>query len=96
MAFIFTGLLAYPFLTAAQVNFELVGFATQNGGTTGGQAGTVVNVSNYTDLKSYAESTSAYIIMVNGTISNGPNGGSISVGSNKSIIGVGNSAFCLV
>ena len=93
MVYIFIGLLAYPFLTAAQVNFELVGFATQNGGTTGGQSGTVVNVNNYTDLKSYAESTSAYIIMVNGTISNGPNGGSISVGSNKSIIGVGSTAF---
>ncbi|MFM2264745.1 MAG: hypothetical protein RLZ77_161 [Bacteroidota bacterium] len=93
MALIFTGLLSYPFLVTAQVNFELVGFATQNGGTTGGQAGTVVNVSNYADLKSYAESTAAYIIMVNGTISNGPNGGSISVGSNKSIIGVGSTAF---
>jgi pectate lyase len=90
---IFTCLLSIPGAVTAQVNFDLVGFATQNGGTTGGQAGTVVNVSNYADLKSYAESTTAYTIMVNGTISNGANGGSIAVRSNKSIIGVGSTAY---
>lgn len=77
----------------AQPNFNIAGFATQNGGTTGGQGGPTVTVNNYNDLKSYAESASTYIIMVEGTITNGAGGGQIRVKSNKSIIGVGNDAF---
>ena len=72
---------------------KLIGFATLNGGTTGGVAGQTVTASTYADLKSYAESSTAYVIMVSGTISNGANGGKISVKSNKSIIGVGSTAF---
>lgn len=72
---------------------EPIGFATQNGGTTGGKGGQVVMASSYAELKSYAESSTTYIIMVSGTIENGPDGGKISVKSNKSIIGVGNDAF---
>ena len=52
-----------------------------------------MTATTYADLKSYAESSTAYIIMVQGTISNGANGGKISVKSNKSIIGVGSTAF---
>ncbi|MEN3322659.1 T9SS type A sorting domain-containing protein [Mariniflexile soesokkakense] len=77
----------------AQPNFDLVGFATENGGTTGGQSGTTVTATSYAELKAYAESTTPYIIMVQGTISNGANGGKIDIQSNKSIIGVGNNAF---
>lgn len=87
------GLLSIPSLIIAQPNYAIAGFATQNGGTTGGQAGTTVSVSTYADLKSYAESTTPYTIMVNGTISNGADGGSISIGDNKSIIGVGSTAY---
>ena len=72
---------------------KLIGFATLNGGTTGGGAGQTVTASTYADLKSYGESSTAYVIMVSGTISNGANGGKISVKSNKSIIGVGSTAF---
>jgi len=72
---------------------KLVGFATLNGGTTGGLGGQTVTAATYAELKSYAESATAYIIRVQGTISNGANGGKISVKSNKSIIGVGNTAF---
>jgi pectate lyase len=53
----------------------------------------VVTASTYDQLKSYAESSTAYIIMVAGTISNGANGGKVSVKSNKSLIGVGSTAF---
>lgn len=74
-------------------NFALVGFATQNGGTKGGQGGTTVTATNYTQLKSYAESATTYIIKVQGTITNGSAGGQIRVKSNKSIIGIGSTAF---
>jgi pectate lyase len=70
-----------------------VGFASLNGGTTGGRGAQTVTASTYDQLKSYAESATAYIIMVQGMISNGANGGKISVKSNKSIIGVGSTAF---
>jgi pectate lyase len=77
----------------AQPNFDLVGFATQNGGTTGGKGGQTVTVTSFSQLKSYAESSTAYIIMVQGTITNGSSGGQIRVKSNKSIIGMGSTAF---
>jgi pectate lyase len=72
---------------------KLVGFATLNGGTKGGLGGETVTATTYAQLKSYAESATTYIIMVQGTISNGATGGKISVKSNKSIIGVGSTAF---
>ncbi len=72
---------------------ELVGFATLNGGTTGGQGGQTVTASNYDELRTYAESAERYVILVQGTISNGPNGGELNVQSNKSLIGVGDSAL---
>ena len=70
-----------------------IGFASLNGGTTGGKGAQVVTVSTYADLKTYAESSTATIICVQGTISNGANGGQINVKSNKSIIGVGSTAL---
>jgi pectate lyase len=70
-----------------------IGFATLNGGTTGGAAGQTVRATTYAELKSYAESSTAYVILVEGTISNGANGGTIAVKSNKSIVGVGGNAF---
>ncbi len=72
---------------------EPIGFASLNGGTSGGQAGQTVTVSTYDQLKSYAESSDPVVILVDGTISNGPNGGKVSVQSNKSIIGIGSTAF---
>lgn len=80
------GILAAP-------DFSLVGFATQNGGTTGGKGGTTVTVTNYADLKKHAESASPMIIQVQGTITNGAAGGQIRVKANKSILGVGSTAF---
>jgi len=69
-----------------------IGFATLNGGTTGGAGGEVVTVTSYNELKSYAERSGRYVIFVEGTISNGSGGGRIDVRSDKSIIGVGSSA----
>jgi pectate lyase len=70
-----------------------IGFATLNGGTTGGGAAQPVTVTSYAELKAAAESGSAAVILVSGTIENGPNGGVIAVKSNKSIVGVGNNAL---
>lgn len=80
-------------LLIAQPNFQQIGFSTQNGGTTGGKGGQIVTATSYSQLKSYAESSNTYIIMVEGTISNGSAGGAINIKSNKSIIGIGSTAF---
>lgn len=71
----------------------LIGFATLNGGTRGGQGGEVVTASTFAELKSFAESAEPYIIRVEGTLTNGPAGGVVNVQSNKSIVGVGSTAF---
>jgi len=73
--------------------FGLVGFATQGGGTTGGQGGATVTATTYAQLKSYLESSTTYIVRVSSTIYNGTKGGSINVNSNKTLLGVGSSAF---
>lgn len=80
-------------LTHAAPDYSLVGFATLNGGTSGGKGGQVVTAKTLAELQNYAGSTTPYIIMVEGTISNGTAGAKLSVKSNKSIIGVGSSAF---
>lgn len=88
-----SGALALATSSVAAPDFRMVGFATQNGGTTGGQGGTTVTVTNYADLKKHAESASPMIILVQGTITNGTAGGQIRVKANKSILGVGSTAF---
>lgn len=70
-----------------------IGFATLNGGTTGGAAGQTVTVSTLAELEQYAESSTPYVILVSGTISNGSSGGQVNVKSNKSIVGIGSTAF---
>jgi pectate lyase len=70
----------------------LEGFATLEGGTTGGAAGPSVTVSNQADLERYAGATEPYVIRVSGTISLTPAGTEVRVRSNKSIIGLGTNA----
>ncbi len=103
-------------LLMAQVpDFSLVGFATLNGGTTGGAAGQTVTPSTFAELKQYVEDTSTpYIIRINKEFNTGlptyvDNEGSIvtsdatgaipttfgailKVGSNKTLIGIGDQA----
>ncbi|MCE5186939.1 MAG: carbohydrate-binding protein [Planctomycetaceae bacterium] len=64
------------------------GWASENGGTTGGAGGTVVTVDNATDLIYYTEKTkqAPYIIYVSGHIDLG--GLNIRVRGNKSVIGL--------
>lgn len=87
------GILGLPGMVSAAPDFSLVGFATLNGGTKGGEGGKTITVRSYAELKAYAENTEAYVIYVEGTITNGAAGGQIRVKSNKSIIGLGATAF---
>ncbi|RKN04498.1 polysaccharide lyase family 1 protein [Streptomyces radicis] len=65
------------------------GFASTDGGTTGGAAGSTVTVSTFADLNRYATASEPYVIRVAGTIDVNPFGHEIRVASNKTIIGVG-------
>lgn len=62
-----------------------IGYAMVDGTTTGGQGGQTVTVTNLTDFKAAARSTSPLIIMVSGNFTGT---GMIDVLSNKTIIGV--------
>ena len=66
------------------------GWASQHGGTTGGAAGTVVDVNNYTDLLYYANTvgTTPYVIRISGTITL-PGTGGFTIRANKTLKGVG-------
>lgn len=68
------------------------GFASLNGGTTGGLGGTEVVVNNVDDLRTYASADGPYVIKVEGTITIDPAGEELAVSSDKTIIGVGDSA----
>lgn len=60
-----------------------------NGGTTGGEGGTVVTVSTQADLVRYAGMSGKYVIKVRGRISMSPKGFEVSVSGDKTIIGIG-------
>ncbi|KAI6904821.1 putative pectate lyase [Hortaea werneckii] len=66
-----------------------VGYASLNGGTTGGAGGKTVTVSTYADLVAAVEDEAATIVYVKGKLS-GPD--KIRVGSNKSILGLDSSS----
>jgi pectate lyase len=80
-------------LAAAAVAFGMAGFATQNGGTTGGQGGTTVTATTFAQLQTYLQSTTTYIVRVDRRIYNGTKGGRINVNSNKTLLGVGSAGF---
>ena len=78
------------FLSLTAFVYATGGWASENGGTTGGAGGTVVTVSNFANLESYAESSSKYIIQVSGTIDVGYDG--FDIGPDKTLIGLGTNA----
>ena len=80
-------------LFASTPDFSMVGFATLNGGTTGGSGGTETTVTTYEQLKAAVFGTSPKIVYVVGKIEVVGGGDAIEVGSNTSIIGVGNTAM---
>jgi pectate lyase len=66
------------------------GWASQNGGTTGGQGGTVVTVTNFADFTYYVYTvgTAPYIVQISGTIDIGT-GENSRIRANKTIRGIG-------
>ncbi|MEU6030166.1 right-handed parallel beta-helix repeat-containing protein [Streptomyces tauricus] len=65
------------------------GFASLEGGTTGGAGGEVVTVTTQADLERYAAAEEPYVIRVAGAIKAEPFGANIAVASDKTLIGVG-------
>ena len=59
-----------------------MGWATQSGSTTGGGNATPTVVSSLSELNNAAKGTNAAVIQISGTLS-----GSVSIGSNKTLIG---------
>lgn len=64
-----------------------VGWATQNGGTTGGGSATPVTVTTLAALQTQASSSGAKVIYVSGTVGTGV-GSRVNVAANKTIIGL--------
>lgn len=72
--------------------YEQVGWSTYESITTGGEGGTIVTVSAQNELENYVNKSEKYIIQVQGIIEIYPMGKEISVGSNTTILGLGNDA----
>ncbi|PTH84956.1 pectate lyase [Streptomyces sp. A244] len=68
------------------------GFASLAGGTTGGAGGKVVTVTDQAALAKYAAAEEPYVIRVKGTLEMEPFGREIPVASDKTIIGVSDTA----
>jgi pectate lyase len=90
---ILTSILSFilPALILAEIGSP-VGWASVNAngqnGTTGGEGGTVVTVTNMDDLIIYCSMTAPYVIQVQGMITLSPKGRFIAVRSNKTIVGI--------
>lgn len=81
---------AVPLLKRADASEAAsVGFASTNGGTTGGAGGSTVTVSNVDDLKLALTGDARAIVIIDGTITGSEK---LRVGANKSILGKDNNA----
>lgn len=80
---------AAPTVTCAKCDEVAPGFASLNGGTTGGKGGKIVTVTTHADLVKYAAAKEPLIIRVSGTLVSEPKGFEIPINSHKTIIGVG-------
>lgn len=65
------------------------GFASTDGGTTGGAAGKTVTVTTYNDLVKYATAAEPYVVKIGATVKVPNYGYEIPVTSNKTLLGVG-------
>ncbi|KAF1987786.1 polysaccharide lyase family 1 protein [Aulographum hederae CBS 113979] len=74
------------------------GYATMNGGTTGGKGGKVVQVSTWAALQSAVQGDAPAIVVVSGSLrptSSGKKGAALKIGSNKTIVGKDNKAVIM-
>lgn len=69
----------------ATITDVATGYASQNGGTTGGKGGTTTTVSTYAQFTAAVAGDSAKVVIVSGTITQTAD--QTKVGSNTSIIG---------
>jgi pectate lyase len=81
------------FATVGSVNDAAIGWASQNGGTTGGKGGTEVTVTTIADLQKYAKMSGKYIIWVKGTMGSygtrgAANGDRVVLSNDKTILGL--------
>ncbi|MES2850369.1 MAG: T9SS type A sorting domain-containing protein [Bacteroidota bacterium] len=74
-------------LSFSQDQCAPIGWATQNGGTTGGGTATPVTVTTLSALQTQASSSGAKVIYVSGTVGTGV-GTRVNVAANKTIIGL--------
>jgi pectate lyase len=74
---------------------EAHGFASLNGGTYGGRGGDIVLATSHQELVDFASQERPLIIRVEGEIVSDPTGYEISIASNKTIIGIGDSAHLI-
>jgi pectate lyase len=72
-------------------NFDLIGFANMQGKTTGGTGGSTVTVTSLSAFKSAVAGSDKKIVQVRGLLK-GNGKEMINIGSNKTVIGVGNSS----
>ena len=75
--------------SCAKCDLEAHGFASLNGGTTGGKGGRIVTAKKLDQLVQYAAATEPLIIRIDGMIKAKPFGFEVPVKSHKTIIGVG-------
>lgn len=83
-------------LAAEQADFSCTGYAALNGGTTGGEGGEIVDVHTYDELQAAAggeKDVTKRVIRIHGKIEVAGGGEPIAIGSNKTFVGVGNTAF---
>lgn len=69
-----------------------IGWSTYKGGTTGGTGGAEVTVTTQAELETYLNSSSKYVLRIQGTIEVLPFGYEMAVGPNTTLIGIGNNA----
>jgi pectate lyase len=75
--------------SASAATFNLEGWATQSGGTTGGGSGPTVTVTSLSALTTAAAASTAQTIRINGNFSCSAD---VRVASNKTVIGVGSAS----
>lgn len=83
-----------PLLVQAQYPDSPIGWASLNGGTTGGAGGDTVRVNSRSQFVFYAASTSPYVIILEGTIPLTPYE-RVPIRANKTVIGAGSGATLL-